>query len=75
MGYSFDGASFVMAERRGAKIGFCPHYRGVCLDRGELDKFVERSSVPARAAPGHDHGGVSDSECKQQFANCAGKSD
>lgn len=43
-----DGASLVMAERNGVEIDYCPECRGVWLDRGELDKIIERSadSVP-----------------------------
>jgi uncharacterized protein len=39
-----------LAERQGVEIDFCPKCRGVWLDRGELDKIVERSEVtPAPA--------------------------
>ena len=34
----------VMSERQGIEIDYCPQCRGVWLDRGELDKIVERSS-------------------------------
>lgn len=40
----------VMAERQGIEIDYCPKCRGVWLDRGELDKIVERSSVELAAA-------------------------
>ena len=33
----------VMYERQGIEIDYCPNCRGVWLDRGELDKIVERS--------------------------------
>lgn len=33
----------VMAERQGVEIDYCPSCRGVWLDRGELDKIIERS--------------------------------
>jgi len=33
----------VMSERQGIEIDYCPKCRGVWLDRGELDKIVERS--------------------------------
>ena len=36
--------SLVMSERQGVEIDFCPRCRGVWLDRGELDKILERSS-------------------------------
>lgn len=34
----------VMTERQGIEIDTCPACRGVWLDRGELDKIVERSA-------------------------------
>lgn len=34
----------VMSERSGVEIDYCPKCRGVWLDRGELDKIIERSS-------------------------------
>lgn len=42
----------VMADRAGIEIDYCPTCRGVWLDRGELDKIIERSAgaVPAGAA-------------------------
>ena len=33
----------VMTERKGIEIDYCPKCRGVWLDRGELDKIIERS--------------------------------
>lgn len=42
-------AVLVMADRAGIEIDYCPNCRGVWLDRGELDKIIERS---AAAAPG-----------------------
>jgi uncharacterized protein len=41
----------VMTDRSGVEIDYCPKCRGVWLDRGELDKIIERSTeyaVPAR---------------------------
>jgi uncharacterized protein len=35
----------VMSERQGIEIDYCPTCRGVWLDRGELDKIIERSSA------------------------------
>jgi len=34
----------VMSERQGVEIDYCPKCRGVWLDRGELDKILERST-------------------------------
>ncbi|MEK0165268.1 zf-TFIIB domain-containing protein [Phaeobacter sp. JH20_36] len=42
-----DGAQLVMTDRAGVEIDYCPQCRGVWLDRGELDKIIERSSQPA----------------------------
>lgn len=39
----------LMSERQGIEIDYCPQCRGVWLDRGELDKIIERAS--AYAAP------------------------
>jgi Zn-finger nucleic acid-binding protein len=33
-----------ISDRQGVEIDFCPQCRGVWLDRGELDKIVERAS-------------------------------
>lgn len=61
-----------MSDRQGIEIDYCPQCRGVWLDRGELDKIIERSApqvaapapapapAPARVAsvpPPHDSGG------------------
>jgi hypothetical protein len=34
-----------MSDRQGIEIDYCPECRGVWLDRGELDKIVERSAT------------------------------
>ncbi len=36
----------VMADRQGIEIDYCPQCRGVWLDRGELDKLIERAAQP-----------------------------
>lgn len=36
--------SLVMSDRQGVEIDYCPNCRGVWLDRGELDKIIERST-------------------------------
>ena len=40
----------VMSDRQGVEIDYCPQCRGVWLDRGELDKIIERSAA-ADAGP------------------------
>ena len=37
-------ADLVMSDRQGVEIDYCPTCRGIWLDRGELDKIIERSS-------------------------------
>jgi Zn-finger nucleic acid-binding protein len=44
-----DGTVLTMSERSGIEIDYCPTCRGVWLDRGEIDKIIERSL--AQAAP------------------------
>jgi uncharacterized protein len=39
-----------MTDRQGVEIDFCPQCRGVWLDRGELDKIIERSAQGAAPA-------------------------
>jgi uncharacterized protein len=41
----------VMADRQGIEIDYCPNCRGVWLDRGELDKLIERASASTWASP------------------------
>jgi Zn-finger nucleic acid-binding protein len=38
-----DGSVLTMSERSGVEIDYCPQCRGVWLDRGELDKIIERA--------------------------------
>jgi hypothetical protein len=44
-----------MADRQGIEVDYCPNCRGVWLDRGELDKIIERVALtqrePARSSP------------------------
>jgi Zn-finger nucleic acid-binding protein len=37
-----DQTELVMTERQGVEIDYCPKCRGVWLDRGELDKIIDR---------------------------------
>lgn len=34
-----------VSDRQGVEVDYCPACRGVWLDRGELDKIIERSSI------------------------------
>jgi uncharacterized protein len=37
--------SLLMSEKQGIEIDYCPDCRGIWLDRGELEKIIERSAV------------------------------
>lgn len=44
----------VMSDRQGIEIDYCPNCRGVWLDRGELDKIIDKSTaVISQPAPQH----------------------
>ncbi len=47
-----DETNLQMMERQGVEIDYCPKCRGVWLDRGELDKIIEKSNQSAQN--GHD---------------------
>ena len=42
-----------MTSREGIEIDYCPECRGVWLDRGELDKIIERSAELATPQQGY----------------------
>ena len=46
-----DGAPLTMSERAGIEIDYCPTCRGVWLDRGELDKIIERNNEASAPPP------------------------
>lgn len=46
-----DGETLVIADRNGVEIDYCPSCRGVWLDRGELDKIIERAGAYAAPPP------------------------
>jgi hypothetical protein len=73
-----DQTVLVMSDRQGIEIDYCPACRGIWLDRGELDKIIERSSPPEASAAipdlGHgrkpaysDHGGYGRPKRKKSF--------
>jgi Zn-finger nucleic acid-binding protein len=54
------GAGLTMSERQGIEIDYCPQCRGVWLDRGELDKIIERTGAmqgPQTSQPAPDWSG------------------
>ena len=61
-----DATDLVMSERSGVEIDYCPQCRGIWLDRGELDKILDRAATEygrgpaAPQAPVDDRGRFSD---------------
>jgi Zn-finger nucleic acid-binding protein len=64
-----DGETLVIAERSGVEIDYCPKCRGVWLDRGELDKIIERAapSAPAPTYSRDDHGSRPHKKRRESF--------
>lgn len=64
-----------MSERQGVEIDYCPKCRGVWLDRGEIDKIVERSGAGSQAryddsesrSRGHDSKGYDPRKRRKNF--------
>ncbi|EAQ01749.1 hypothetical protein OB2597_14936 [Pseudooceanicola batsensis HTCC2597] len=46
-----DDTELLMTARQGVEIDYCPRCRGVWLDRGELDKIIDRQTAEIAAAP------------------------
>ncbi len=59
----------VMSDRNGIEIDYCPKCRGVWLDRGELDKIVERSAVGRPSVP------VDDDDCDDDYRRGSNRDD
>ena len=55
--------ALVMSDRQGVEIDYCPQCRGVWLDRGELDKLIERSATMAPPAPTGNPAARSQPQC------------
>lgn len=57
----------VMADRSGVEIDYCPRCRGVWLDRGELDKILERASAAGAHAAPQQHQQQYDDRAQQHY--------
>ena len=58
--------NLVMADRQGIEIDYCPQCRGVWLDRGELDKMIERSASVV-SGPSEARGATRDSGYQSRY--------
>ena len=47
---SCSDTTLVMTDRQGVEIDYCPACRGIWLDRGELDKLLDRAAAAAPVA-------------------------
>lgn len=56
MNCPIDGTELRMTERQGVEIEYCPKCRGIWLDRGEIDKLIERSAAAPYAAEPEGYG-------------------
>lgn len=64
--------TLVMSERQGVEIDYCPACRGIWLDRGELDKLLDRAGkmatavapAPAQESRQHGHSDFEDSDLR-----------
>ena len=61
-----NNVQLLMMERQGVEIDYCPQCRGVWLDRGELDKIIERSAAESKPANVHQEA-TSDKHYDKQY--------
>lgn len=59
-------STLAMTNREGIEIDYCPTCRGVWLDRGELDKIIERSAA-AEQPPVQRSGGYAERERHRDY--------
>ena len=52
-----NNVNLAMTDRQGIEIDYCPECRGIWLDRGELDRLIERAEpvAPTYSAPRREH--------------------
>jgi Zn-finger nucleic acid-binding protein len=62
-----------MADKQGIEIDYCPKCRGIWLDRGELDKIIERSAAYEKDNQKNYYPGHNDHHDKHQGDHHYGK--
>ncbi len=65
MNCPIDGTELRITDRQGIEIDYCPKCRGVWLDRGELDKLIERSATAPFAAEPEGYGDERDHDARR----------
>jgi uncharacterized protein len=58
--------TLVMSDKQGIEIDYCPKCRGIWLDRGELDKIIERSSTTPGKPSFNPHNDMNESHDYKQ---------
>lgn len=63
--------SLVISERSGIEIDYCPKCRGIWLDRGELDKIIERAEkqTPTRSLYNEERSRHYDSHDRKEYSH------
>ena len=59
--------TLVMSDKQGIEIDYCPQCRGIWLDRGELDKIVERAAGMQDGSNFNPHNHMHDNDDKNQY--------
>ncbi len=62
----------VMSDRQGVEIDYCPQCRGVWLDRGELDKIIERAGAEQAPPPPRQPASPQPAYAPQDFSHHQG---
>jgi Zn-finger nucleic acid-binding protein len=58
--------TLVMSDKQGIEIDYCPKCRGIWLDRGELDKIIERSAATQGKSDFNPHNDMHESHDYEQ---------
>ena len=61
-----QNVDLLLSERLGVEIDYCPQCRGVWLDRGELDKIIERSNAYSTPSKNYERESKKDGYSEKQ---------
>ena len=59
--------TLVMSDKQGIEIDYCPQCRGIWLDRGELDKIIERAAGNQDGSNFNPHNHMRNDDDKNQY--------
>lgn len=63
-----ESVDLLLSERSGVEIDYCPQCRGVWLDRGELDKIIERSTAHSTPSKSYERESKKDEHYEKQHS-------